>query len=163
MTALAPSGQCSEATAAADAFMGELYWAILGLDDEFITDGLDPKMMDYILRIAKVNPGIRPALAKASAFRRTAQPRTPRRQSSAIYFVRAGRAGHIKIGSASDVVARIKMLQTGCPDELQLLGAMAGNAAMERRLHEQFAHLRVRGEWFEATDELLRFIQEMTR
>ena len=37
---------------------------------------------------------------------------------------------------------------------------MDGGAEKERELHERFAHLRIKGEWFWPGEELLHFIRE---
>lgn len=78
----------------------------------------------------------------------------------AVYFVRHGETGPIKIGhTAGNPHSRISTLQTGAPEELLLLVAVPGGAAEEAMLHERFAALRVRGEWFRAESELMSFIE----
>ena len=75
-----------------------------------------------------------------------------------IYFVRSYNQ-HIKIGYSNDPEYRVKSLQTGCPTKLHLQAIMNGNSQTESGLHELFAHLRVRGEWFRYTEELKWFIR----
>ncbi len=82
------------------------------------------------------------------------------RSASSVYFIQAGLFGLIKIGSATDPTARLAMFQTGCPEELRLIAAIPGGGVAERRLHKQFAHLRVRGEWFQPAEELLGYIEQ---
>jgi hypothetical protein len=82
------------------------------------------------------------------------------RDGSSVYF--AGSGGQIKIGWSRKVSARLAQLQTGSPIPIKLLGTMPGGRAVERRLHEQFAHLRLAGEWFADDPELLAYIGEAT-
>ena len=41
---------------------------------------------------------------------------------------------------------------------MKLIGTVRGDRRLEKALHKRFDHLRVRGEWFWATPELLAFI-----
>jgi Meiotically Up-regulated Gene 113 (MUG113) protein len=77
-----------------------------------------------------------------------------------IYFLRCG--GHIKIGVAKNVDARIGQLQMGCPLPLELIAAVPGKPMEEKKLHAKFRHLRSTGEWFRAEKPLLDFIAERT-
>ncbi len=80
-----------------------------------------------------------------------------------IYFVRSGPpGGPIKIGVTVDLLKRIKLLQTGNPEKLVLLRAITGDALLERELHARFKHIRIHGEWFKPTDELLSFIDQIS-
>lgn len=82
------------------------------------------------------------------------------RDGSSVYF--AGSGGQVKIGWSRKVSARLAQLQTGSPIPIKLLGTMPGGRAVERRLHQQFAHLRLAGEWFADDPELLAYIGEAT-
>lgn len=72
-----------------------------------------------------------------------------------VYFIQAGEAGAVKIGTAKSSVNRLRDLQIGCPMDLTLLREIPGGAEIERLLHGRFSDLRIRGEWFEYTDEML--------
>lgn len=74
------------------------------------------------------------------------------------YFIQAGVDGPVKIGIAEDVEERLKQLQTGCPDDLRLIGRIRGNC--EADLHKRFERLRLRGEWFKPDVRLMAFIVE---
>jgi Meiotically up-regulated gene 113 len=65
-----------------------------------------------------------------------------------IYFAQAG--DKIKIGSAFDPQERVRTLQTGCPDEIELLWVIPSYHAVddEHIFHKQFDNDRVNGEWF---------------
>lgn len=83
------------------------------------------------------------------------------KDGSCVYFAQAD--DRVKIGWSKHVASRLAQLQTGSPTPLKLLGAIPGARAAERRLHEQFAHLRLTGEWFRAAPELLDHIAQATR
>lgn len=77
----------------------------------------------------------------------------------AVYFIRSGHDGDVKIGfSGAAPMTRLAQLQTGNPKTLRLLCAVEGNASTERRLHARYAALRTTGEWFQAAEPLLSFI-----
>jgi hypothetical protein len=81
-----------------------------------------------------------------------------------VYFIReTGDDGHIKIGTtAGSPHVRLRALQTANPRPLELLGAIPGDASVERKLHERFSHLRLAGEWFRSSQELTSFIDGAT-
>ncbi len=76
-----------------------------------------------------------------------------------IYFV-GNEHGAIKIGYTADlnVQKRLWACQTSNADLLTILGYRDGIEIDEGNLHCRFAHLRIRGEWFVATNELLDYI-----
>jgi hypothetical protein len=81
------------------------------------------------------------------------------RDGSSVYFADAG--GQIKIGWSKKVSARLAQLQTGSAVPIKLLATTPGGLALERRLHKQFHHLRLSGEWFLAAPELLDHIASL--
>ena len=60
--------------------------------------------------------------------------------------------GCVKFGFSKDPERRVRSLQTGSADLLVLLESIAvpqdSVREYERLLHQEFAHLRTRGEWF---------------
>lgn len=81
-------------------------------------------------------------------------------EGSWVYFIRAG-AGAIKIGRSVNVGSRLATMQTANAEELRIVGRMPGGAAVESMLHTRFAGARMRGEWFQATPDLLALIREI--
>lgn len=64
--------------------------------------------------------------------------------------------GHVKIGTTSDLVDRLRQLGARMAD---VLAVEFGSFALERRRHVEFAHLRRNGcERFEATGDLMQHI-----
>lgn len=77
-----------------------------------------------------------------------------------IYFVRNGR-GMIKIGSSMNVSDRIRSLETGASETLELIASIPGTYSVERQLHDRFSGIREYGEWFRPSPELLKFIEQV--
>lgn len=81
-----------------------------------------------------------------------------RRDPCMVYFFFSDETERVKIGIAADPWARLASLQTGCPEELGLLGfinAPGSAQQLEREWHARFRQDRVRGEWFALTPELM--------
>jgi hypothetical protein len=72
-----------------------------------------------------------------------------------VYMIRAGENGPVKIGVTDDVGKRLRNMQTGNSERLSVLRVFEGSADEERRLHARFLSLRLRGEWFHFSPELL--------
>jgi hypothetical protein len=68
-----------------------------------------------------------------------------------VYFIEHGKTGPIKIGFTADrdPMPRLRQLQTGSPENLQVLGTVEAYASIERKLHTLLAPHIIRGEWFE--------------
>ena len=75
-----------------------------------------------------------------------------------VYFIRAGDDGPIKIGYATSPQTRLYDMQAGNHLQLHLLTTLPGGRELERALHEFFASLRVRGEWFRNEPPLSTFV-----
>lgn len=65
-----------------------------------------------------------------------------------VYMLQAGAFGDIKIGVATDPLARMKQLQTSMPKKLRLVRVLDGGPAEEKAIHARFAANRLAGEWF---------------
>lgn len=74
------------------------------------------------------------------------------------YAIQAGEGGPVKIGVTRDPVQRLKTLQTGNPETLRGLAAWRVLPGEERLIHDDFASVRIRGEWFHPTPELLEYV-----
>lgn len=88
----------------------------------------------------------------------------PMKKDSAgkIYFFTNGES--IKIGfTKNSVQKRLKQLNTGSDKQLYYLGYINGTMEDEETLHKRFSRLRLRdnGEWFEADQELLDYINSV--
>jgi hypothetical protein len=72
----------------------------------------------------------------------------------AVYMIRAGEDGPVKIGKAVDPIERMAVLQTYHFLTLHIMRVFEGGEVEERALHQRFARLRIRGEWFAFAPEL---------
>ena len=86
-----------------------------------------------------------------------------------IYAIRAKGTEFVKIGYsrgfAGGVERRLKLLQTGCPHELEVLAVCNGDVHTERHIHNMLlkAGIHHRGEWFKSCprlDDVVRWIRD---
>ena len=76
-----------------------------------------------------------------------------------IYFVQVNGGGPIKIGFTRHApTRRMVKLQSDCPWQIILLGAIPGTVDDERKLHKEVAAFRTQGEWFEPTGAVLNLV-----
>lgn len=74
-----------------------------------------------------------------------------------VYFIRKkDKQGLIKIGQSIDPQKRLVQIQNMSPEPLEILKVFDNGD--EEAIHHHFRHLRMHGEWFEATPGLLEFI-----
>lgn len=70
-----------------------------------------------------------------------------------IYVMGTDPSGVVKIGTALNPMQRLKQIQAGHPEPLEVLLACEGDRATESYLHRYFAERRVSArEWFDFTD-----------
>lgn len=75
-----------------------------------------------------------------------------------IYILRVGETGPVKIGRASNIVARIRELQ-GCHFEtLNLIRVIEGGHTNERWMHRHYVAQKIRGEWFTFSDDMMTVV-----
>lgn len=128
-----------------------------------IFEGLDERTVNRLrAKLAQQNdPDLRRALVDAAQYRKAHQRKA--RVSSdkrSVYFVRAQVSGLIKIGSAAHPEGRLRTLQTGSPEPLQLLATSPGGERHERELHTLLSGSRSHGEWFHPTADVLACIRD---
>ena len=74
----------------------------------------------------------------------------------AVYFIRAGESGPVKIGYATNVAQRLVKMQSDAADDLFVIGVdAAGSKETEREYHARFATEKIRGEWFSPSAQIL--------
>lgn len=82
------------------------------------------------------------------------KPSEPRgKVAGFVYFIRNVR-GAVKIGAAVNPLSRLRTFQTANDDDLELIGFIETDDmyGTEQKLHRQFRHARLRGEWFREDD-----------
>jgi hypothetical protein len=77
-----------------------------------------------------------------------------------IYFVTTPGYRHVKIGWTINVDQRVTAIGQGMPG-LRIAGTMPGTRATERSLHQKFAALKVRGEWFRYAPEIRTYVRSI--
>lgn len=73
----------------------------------------------------------------------------------AVYFIRQGVTGNVKIGCSNDVAKRAMSLQSGMRRKLLVMRLVEGSFPEERSLHKRFKDHALGGEWFRFCDEML--------
>lgn len=73
-----------------------------------------------------------------------------------VYLIRQGLTGPVKIGLATDVVKRLRQLQTNQPITLHILRVLDGERALEKILHEKYELQRLSGEWFSFSEDMTK-------
>lgn len=76
-----------------------------------------------------------------------------------VYFIQAEESQRIKIGFSENPIQRLASLSTSSSESLALLASFPATMADERELHKKFAHLRIRGEWFSTSPEIMAYIE----
>lgn len=89
-------------------------------------------------------------------------PKKKKELEGYVYFIQAQDSLAIKIGFAVDVESRLKTLQTGNSERLEVVGTVPGCIADEKALHAKFSLDHKRGEWFYASNELVDYILEVS-
>ncbi|MFF6903309.1 GIY-YIG nuclease family protein [Streptomyces hydrogenans] len=69
--------------------------------------------------------------------------------SSFVYVIGPPGSTRVKIGTSVNPDKRLKELQTGNPDRLEVLWSTPGGRELETALHQAFAAYRTEGEWFD--------------
>lgn len=88
-------------------------------------------------------------------------PPEPVKPLQVVYYLeRIDRPMQIKIGTTKDLRTRIRELGAR-GRTVTLLATEPGGVVIERRRHEQFADLRLDGEWFSARSPLVEWVEHL--
>lgn len=98
------------------------------------------------------------AMRKRMAAVEEAVARDPLAVNPLVYFIQLG--DRIKIGTTTSLAGRLQSMLTMASEEPKVLLAVPGGYKEEKQVHALFAEERVRGEWFEPSERLLKFIAE---
>lgn len=97
---------------------------------------------------------------QAAKAAKKAMPACPPPQTALVYFVGA-EVGPVKIGHSRNIPKRIKDIQWGSPQKMELLAVAPGGQRAEARYHKRFFRHRMHGEWFSRTPEIEREIDKL--
>lgn len=78
-----------------------------------------------------------------------------------VYFIKCGK--RVKIGHAMDPRSRLRDLQVGNPEKLELLMVIEGGRRTECEIHKRFAEQRLAGEWFRIEGDLREYMAKVYR
>ena len=78
-----------------------------------------------------------------------------------VYLIRMADTTFYKIGFTREIHKRLADLQHANPMPLRVIAMMAGGRKLEGRLHRRFQDQRVRGEWFDLTEEMVEEIRSI--
>lgn len=85
-----------------------------------------------------------------------------RARMGTVYFIRAiNDLGPVKIGFSTEPDGRLSTLQTSHHGELKIIAAIEGTREDERALHERFASVRMRGEWFRVVGKFKQYLRAL--
>lgn len=79
-----------------------------------------------------------------------------------VYFILDADNNRVKVGHSRDPWKRLRQLQTGSSAKLKLIGIIAGNAEVEKRLHADLREHRVQGEWFAEGEQAIDWLNRQT-
>lgn len=86
-----------------------------------------------------------------------------RLESTNIYFIGNVELGSVKIGRSNNPKKRLADLQIGNSKKLVLYSVVEDvTPEYEKKLHRLLGHIRLKGEWFKLTDELIHFMINKT-
>lgn len=72
-----------------------------------------------------------------------------------IYIVKEKNSNFVKIGYSKDVKIRMRKMQSDNPRELILLKTYKGTLTTEKKIHNKFKELHIKGDWFIYDKEML--------
>jgi len=82
-----------------------------------------------------------------------------------VYIIKKDISCSYKIGVSSDVIGRLKTLQIGCPDLLEIYKTFDCKLPfeLEKKTHKEFKEFRLNGEWFSFENiEPIEYYMELT-
>jgi hypothetical protein len=86
--------------------------------------------------------------------------------SGFVYFIVRPSTDSLKIGFSADPERRLRQLQTGSDEPLQLLAFFEATFAVEKEIHRRLSGSRMSGEWFQRSrevEELILYISGVLR
>lgn len=78
-----------------------------------------------------------------------------------IYFIQPVGGGPVKIGRSANLKNRLRDLQRGHPEKLQVVAKFLGTREAETYLHQSLAGYRLHGEWFIASGMVAEVIRRV--
>jgi hypothetical protein len=89
------------------------------------------------------------------------QIKPPRKNGGYVYFMRVDGRGPVKIGFSVNVAQRLSNHGVSNSGKPVLVASMHGTKATEKRLHNKYGDLHIKGEWFKYTGALKAFVEAL--
>lgn len=79
------------------------------------------------------------------------------------YLIGSRDLKYVKIGYSRKLTDRITAIQNSCPFDIEILAIVTSHKPRktEKKLHYKFSGYKIRGEWFNLTEEIEAFIEEV--
>ena len=91
----------------------------------------------------------------------SSQPKQAREQKSYVYFLLDKSNGAVKIGTTTNPNKRLKTIQCGHSQPLEILKVVEGGYELEAELHKKFVDYKILGEWFKVHKNLTSYIKTL--
>ena len=78
-----------------------------------------------------------------------------------VYFIQAGANGPIKIGASAVPQIHLDRLQQGNHEELKIVAEIPGEQNLEKKVRDDLKAFERGRKWFDATDEVLNYIEKV--
>ena len=78
-----------------------------------------------------------------------------------VYFIQAGANGPIKIGASTVPQIHLDRLQQGNHEALKIVAEIPGERNLEKKVRRDLQAFERGRKWFEATDEVLNYIEKV--
>ena len=73
-----------------------------------------------------------------------------------VYLITAPELMRCKIGYTKRLPQRVKTIRQNSPTLIELINYFPGDEVFERKLHQEFRNVRLFGEWFSMTKEIVQ-------
>ena len=79
-----------------------------------------------------------------------------------VYLIECTDNQTMKIGYSNNLNSRFQNLQSSSINKLNLLSSIKGKKDLEKKLHNEFKHLKIKGEWFEWSQNIIDRFKELS-
>jgi hypothetical protein len=77
-----------------------------------------------------------------------------------VYFIQCHNNHFIKIGYTKDIKARLQIIQSNNPEQIDILNIIMGTEKLESQIHNQLSKYKIRGEWYYPKQEVVNLMNQ---
>lgn len=131
------------------------YWVKFTFDGNLIQQSTklssrkDALLFEYALKISVAAKRVNPVGNGLTFYKEDLEKELFESKQQFIYLIQAKNSNRFKIGIAADPANRLRQLQTGSPQKLELKAVVIGNRNTEFSFHKKLWKYNCGGEWFE--------------